>query len=125
MTKRIRARKPRGTPYASALEARYAEHLDRRRRSGELQAWYYQPMSLVLAPGDPERGRKAATYKPDFVLIGNDESMIFVECKGYLRGDREGHLKLKSAASHSLWGRFLWVLVEPVKGGDFRETEYS
>jgi predicted nuclease of restriction endonuclease-like RecB superfamily len=84
--------------YASALESKYAEHLEARRLLGEIMAWSYETVTLDLG---------GASYTPDFAVLANDKKTEYHEVKGRIRdGDR---LKLRIAANR--FPNDLFVLV--------------
>jgi isocitrate dehydrogenase kinase/phosphatase len=86
-------------------EAAYAALLTLRKQSGEVAEFYFERVTLKLA--DDTR------YTPDFLVIGSDELITFVEVKGFLRDD--ARVKFKVAADQYPWAKFL--MVRKVKGG--------
>ena len=69
-------------------EARFAELLELRKRAGEIEAWYFEPLKLRLAKG--------CFYTPDFLVIEATGRITFYEVKGYWRDDAK--VKYKTAA---------------------------
>lgn len=91
------------------LEARYARHLERRRRSGEIVWWKFEPIGLRLA--------KRCTYNPDFLVMLADGELEVHETKGFMRED--AHVKLKATAAMFPFR----VLVARWKAGDWQIEE--
>ena len=74
----------------NGLEARYAAHLELRKRLGEI-AWHaYQPLKLRLA--------KATYYDPDFLVMLADGTLEVHEVKGgWWRDDARAKTKISAA----------------------------
>ena len=68
--------------YRSKTEARFAlEVLEPWQRSGPSRAWWYEPLTLILAPG--------VRYTVDFMTVGGDkDDVTFYEVKGAWIRDR-------------------------------------
>lgn len=62
-----------GFRYDSKLEARYANHLDMLKKSGEV-LFYLRQVPLHLAPG--------STYRLDFMVFYKDETVELIDVKG-------------------------------------------
>ncbi len=76
-------------PDMNKTEAEYAQMLEARRVSGEIQWWAYEAMTLKLADN--------TRYTPDFLVTLADGALEVHETKGgFIRED--GWLKLKVAA---------------------------
>lgn len=76
-------------PDMNKTEAEYAQMLEARRVSGEIQWWAYEAMTLKLADN--------TRYTPDFLVMLADGALEVHETKGgFIRED--GWLKLKVAA---------------------------
>ena len=67
-----------GIMYRSKLEAGYAQMLDIRVKANDIKSWRYEPPLRVYI-----NGVNVFTYKIDFELIHNDDSVELVECKGF------------------------------------------
>lgn len=92
----------RKTP--NKTESRYAtEVLEILKRTGELLAWQFQPITLRLA--------KNTTYTPDFLLIYPSGWLWFDEIKGFERDDAV--VKFKVAAE--LYPGFRFRMVKLIK----------
>jgi len=83
-------------------EAAYAEELRLMELSGEVRAFIFEPLRLVLAH-NTKGGRNATTYTPDFLVV-YDDCFEFVEVKGFWRDDAK--VKIKVAAELFPWFRF-------------------
>jgi hypothetical protein len=95
-------------------EAVYAKVLEAQRQNGELKAWKFEPMRLILAP--------KTTYCPDFMVVDLNDEIELHEVKGFWRDD--ARVKIKVAATAFPWFRFLVVYKEPKKrGGGWRWEE--
>lgn len=96
-------------------EAAYALVLEARRQGGELKAWKYEPLRLILAP--------KTTYCPDFLVVTSDDEIELHEVKGFWRDD--ARVKIKVAATTFPWFRFIAVSKEPKKrGGGWRQETF-
>ena len=73
-------------------EYRYAMLLDERVTSGEILAWEFEKIRLVLAP--------RTTYTPDFMVFKNDGTIEFHEVKGGHWED-DARVKIKPAPNIS------------------------
>jgi len=83
----------------NGLEARYAGHLEAKRRVGSIVFWKYEAVKLRLADG--------AFYTPDFFLMLADGRVGFHETKGFWRDDAK--IKIKVAAELYPWLFFVGV----------------
>ena len=91
--------------YRSKTERRYAQmFLDIALASGQLKAWWYEPLKLRLAA--------TCFYTPDFLLQYADEHLQLHEVKGFWRDD--ARVKIKVAAA--LYPCFTFRAVRWVKG---------
>lgn len=82
----IPGRKPKGG--MNKWEAKFAESLEARRKTGELIWWAFEPFRIRLANG--------AFYRPDFVAVDKDGRTAIYEVKGYFR--EAARVRLKVAA---------------------------
>jgi hypothetical protein len=116
-THRRPGRKPARAPkredgYASKLEARYAEHLTAMVRAGEVAEWWYEPLSIRLAPN--------TFHRPDFLVQRMDGTLEIVECKGFWKDDALVKSKLTAAMFPfryfvARWGKRSGWVVEPIE----------
>lgn len=67
-------------------EEEYAEILEQNRLAGEIQAWHFESVRLVLAP--------KLTYTPDFMVVNKDSEIEMHEVKGFWRDDAKVKVKL-------------------------------
>lgn len=67
-----------GYNYDSKLEARYAQELDLRVKAKDITSWERQKTLHLTAHGKP-----ICTYRIDFVINHNDNSIEYVELKGF------------------------------------------
>lgn len=81
------------------LEARYAEHLELRKRTGEVRAYEFEPMKLRLA--------KSTFLNVDFLVVLADGLVELHEVKGHWEDD--ARVKIKVAARTFPWWTFLGV----------------
>lgn len=84
-------------------EAAYATELEWQIRDGKIAAYFFEAVKLRLAT--------KTWYTPDFLVLGNDGTMGFVEIKGFLRDD--GAVKFKVA--REMFPMFRWVMLRRVK----------
>lgn len=81
-------------------ESAYAAHLDRMRASGDVVAWWFEPVALVLSHGN------ACRYTPDFMVQRADGVLELHEVKGSRKRDgrtvpvveEDSMVKVKAAA---------------------------
>lgn len=99
---------------AEQARARVLETL---RLAGEIQGWTSQAVSLSLAKG--------THYRPDFLVIEADGTVVFEEVKG-TRGwalDPQGRVKFKVAADRYPFFVFRGCLRRTGGGWDVEEVE--
>lgn len=77
-------RTPRGE--MNGLERRYAALLQDRKNRGEIHDYWFESMTLKLAPD--------CRYTPDFVVQLIDGTIELHECKGFWRDDARVKIKL-------------------------------
>lgn len=78
------------------LESRYAQYLQALKFGGEIRDWRFESVKLQLAD--------SCTYRPDFLIVGNDGHVEYHECKGFFRDDAK--VKIKVAAAMFPWWPF-------------------
>lgn len=101
---------PELNPAMNKTEAEYAQMLEARRVSGEIQWWAYEAMTLKLADN--------TRYTPDFLVMLADGALEVHETKGgYIRED--GWLKLKVAAALFPFRFFLCQKAAKKDGGEW------
>ena len=71
-------------------EAAYAADLEILKRTGDIQAYWFEAFNMRLA--------NKTFYTPDFMVLGRDNQMEFHEVKGFWRDD--ARVKIKVAAAH-------------------------
>lgn len=86
---RGQARAVHKTGVMNNLETLYAEHLEAKRRRGEIRAYDFEPVKLRLADN--------TFYSPDFRVVRNDYAIEYHEVKGHWEDD--ARVKIKVAAS--------------------------
>lgn len=76
----------------SKLEASYELYLSALKHAGEIQAFWYHPLTLKLPGG--------VRYTPDFMVWPNEGKVQIHECKGSLKmkNARDGITRLKISA---------------------------
>ena len=76
----------------SKLEASYELYLSALKHAGEIQHYWYHPLTVKLPGG--------IRYTPDFMIWPNDGKVQIHECKGSLKmkNARDGITRLKIAA---------------------------
>jgi len=94
------------------LEARYAELLELRKRSGEIIWYTFEGMKFVLA--------KRTTYMPDFIVQLADGEIEVHEVKGFWEGT--ARVKIKCAAEKFPF-RFIAIKEKKKKDGGGWEIE--
>lgn len=86
-------------------ERAYAQHLEARKRAGEIHDYRVHALKLLIVPGVPQsegvEGVKSVWFTPDFLVYENDGALSIHETKGFLDLASDGYLKFKAAAS--LW----------------------
>lgn len=86
-------------------EAAYDEVLRRRQLVGEIEAYRFEPMSLIISHNVPGK-RNALSYKPDFLVV-TKEAFEFHEVKGFMRS--RDLARMKAAAEMFPWFKFIIV----------------
>lgn len=78
--------------FDSKLEAAYDQYLSALKHAGEIQAFWYHPLTLKLPGG--------VRYTPDFMVWPNEGKVQIHECKGSLKmkNARDGITRLKISA---------------------------
>lgn len=90
----------------NSLEERYAGYLEQQSLAGEIKAYRFEALKLILVHGVPGK-RKEMSYRPDFLILTRTNNVEFHEVKGYLREDAQ--IKLKVAAELFPWFKFILV----------------
>ena len=109
-------------------EAAYAQHLEERKRVGEIVEYLFEPEKLRLAD--------LAFYSPDFFVMLPDGGVEFHEVKGRTTKKRsdgtrvdapwsreDAKLKIRFAAERFWWYRF--AIVFPLKAGGWGRVEFG
>ena len=105
--------KPQGV--MNNTEKEYSQQLELQMLAGEIYAWKFEPVALVLA----DRTR----YTPDFLVIEKDMTVRFDEVKGFWRDD--ARVKIKVAAKAFPWFKFQAIQKEPKKcGGGWKVEKF-
>lgn len=92
--------------FDSKLEAAYDQYLSALKHAGEIQAFWYHPLTLKLPGG--------VRYTPDFMVWPNEGKVQIHECKGWSKNLRDGMTRLKLASGlFSCWD---WRLVKKNRG---------
>ncbi|MBI0325562.1 DUF1064 domain-containing protein [Burkholderia plantarii] len=87
-------------------EQRYAEHLESRKRAGEIVSYRFEAMKFRLASN--------TFYTPDFIVVLANGQLEAHEVKGHWQDD--ARVKIKVAAYlHPI--RFIAVTAKPKKAG--------
>ena len=89
-------------------EAAYAAHLDAMILAGEVVAYVFENVRLVI-------GTNRCTYMPDFMVILPVGYVEFHEVKGFWRDD--ARVKIKAAAKQFPWFTFKAVTKRTKKAG--------
>ena len=90
----------------SKLEASYELYLSALKHAGEIQQYWYHPLTLKLPGG--------IRYTPDFMVWPNEGKVQIHECKGWSKNLRDGMTRLKLASGlFSCWD---WRLVKKNRG---------
>ena len=77
-----------GYRFLNTLERDYALHLEAQRQADEIRHWTYESMRVRIGNG--------AWYKPDFVVITNEDFIELHEVKG--RWMEAARVRIRSAA---------------------------
>ena len=88
-------------------EARYEQQLQLQKHEGEITDFWFEPMKLRVSPDFK------GTYTPDFLVLRNDRTLLFVEVKGGLVRE-DAIAKFKAAAA--MWPIFAWKMIQLQKG---------
>ncbi len=76
--------------YARSMwEANYGRYLEWLKERGDIKEWHHEPNTFWFK--DIKRGTNS--YKPDYLVINNDDSEHWVEVKGYY--DKKSLTKIK------------------------------
>lgn len=74
-------RKDIGIYVRSSWEANYARYLNSLLNMGRIKSWQYEPKTFQFS-GQPKGGRHS--YTPDFCVVTNAGTRIYVEVKGWM-----------------------------------------
>lgn len=96
--------------YDSKFEAGYAEELELRKKAGEIKDFEEQKTLDLIS-----NGYKIGTYKIDFVVYHHDETIEYVETKGYATPV----WRLKWKVFESMYGDDPNITLTVVKQGKF------
>ena len=101
---RVEARLRRVGGARSQTEADWGVVLEAETRAGRIQWARHEPIRLRLAEG--------AWYKPDYLILMADGSLVADEVKGSwsARGQEAARVRLKVAVEHHPWLRFRVVM---------------
>ncbi len=91
----------------NGLEKRYAEHLEIRKRAGEIADWRFEEIKLKLA--------KLCSLTPDFFVLLTDGTIEAHEVKGHWEDD--ARVKIKVASEKHWWFTFVAVTAKRRKDG--------
>lgn len=99
----------------NGVESRYAQHLEMRKRGGDIADWKFEAFTLKLAHD--------CRFTPDFWILENSGHQTFIDVKGTKRkagiekpySTEDAALKIRWAASMFPCFKFL-VMFERVKG---------
>lgn len=104
LQQRMRAKaKPRRVGL-NQTEERYRQLLELRKRTGEIQEYFVQAITLKIGTD--------CRYIPDFLILENDGSLTFIEIKGFMHA--VGAAKFRVAQEMFWWADF--KLVRRIKG---------
>jgi hypothetical protein len=103
------ARAVKTSAFRSILEKKFSDLLTVRVRSGDIEAFFYEPFRFRLA--------KNTYYTVDFVILHTDRTIECVEVKGHHKNIRESRAKWKIAAAKypffrwtfTTWKQGRWV----------------
>jgi len=87
----------------------YAQFLDLERHAGNIQHWWYEPVSLWLVRPNRETKDQGVRHKVDFMVWQNDGSLTMIEVKGHSRNLRDGITRYKIAREQ--FPCYTWRLV--------------
>jgi hypothetical protein len=96
-------------------EAEYSELLEARKKTGELDGWWFEPMTLKLA--------RDTRWTPDFLVMLPDGRLEFHEVKGFM--EQAAWIRIKVAAEKFAWLAALYVVrrVPKKDGGGWKIEE--
>lgn len=110
-----RAQKRRDPGEMTKTEKRYSEVLEGMRLSGEIQEWFFEPITLRLA--------KRTGWNPDFMVIHINGDVIFIEVKpsGWEMIPNQDMSNVKAKVAAEMYPFTFWRAVERTKkaGGGF------
>jgi hypothetical protein len=124
-TDNVKARGHKRTKYGkrhqpgvmNETESLYAEILEQRRLAGEVIAWWFEDVTLKLAPD--------LRYTPDFKVLLADQSIEYVDTKGSGPIDPKSLVKIKAAAEKFHLYQFVIEQRQTKKnGGGWKRTEF-
>lgn len=95
----------------NGVETEYAEELELRKIAGEIDAWFFEAVTFVLAKG--------SRYTPDFLIHHIDAPDEYVNVKGAGPIDPNSLTKMKAAADK--FPRYLFSMVQKLKKKDAAE----
>lgn len=111
-----RTSEPRHVPgRMNKTEAAYGQLLELQKRAEQIKDWRFEAVKLRLA--------EKTFYTPDFMVVRFDDSICFVEVKGFWRDD--ARVKIKVAAEQYPCFRFVAVRkCSKKQGGGWAEEAF-
>lgn len=97
------------------LEAERAHELEAMRTRGEIVGWWFEALTLKLAPD--------TRYTPDFLVVYPDGRQVVEEVKG--RWEDDARVKIKLAASRFPWPFVALVKRKKADGGGWAREEFK
>jgi hypothetical protein len=101
-------------------EAAYMSHLEGMKKRGEITAWWFEEVTLVLSRSRPNV--KVQQYTPDFMVMLTDGLIEFHEVKGFAY--QTGMNKLKVAGDKFPFTFRLAKKNKKAQGGGWDIIEY-
>lgn len=115
MTVLARATLPNKFAGMNKTEMRRAIELEAMLRTGQIESWSYETVTLKLA--DDTR------YTPDFFVVETDGAIRFEETKGFLRED--ALIKIKIAAAKFPFRFVMLTAIAAKAGGGWAVRDFS
>ena len=102
------------------LQIGYAQHLEMRKRAGEIKSYKLNSHRFRVGVQDPQGELREGTwFKPDFQVVMADGSIQIHETKGFFR--EAAKVRLKACAE--LYPEYKWIAVFQ-DGGGYRIEEF-
>lgn len=106
------------TKFQSKDEARYYQYLKELKAKGKIKGFKLQPLFTLIENYEYfGKKRRACTYRPDFEVTKNDNSVVYIDVKSMGTATQQGEIRRKLFESKFPDLKLLWIC-RNLKHGD-------